>query len=72
MNSLYLDQHDAIIRYHKITGSGAPVIYLAGLNFSSIANFLDIATHPLLRERGALLIDYIGAGHSDKQPRGSI
>lgn len=65
MKSLYLKQYDAIIRYHQIPGNGSPLVFVAGLNFSSIANFMDIASHPLIRERGALIVDYLGAGHSE-------
>ncbi len=68
MKNIYLDRFGAIVRYHRIAGSGTPLVFLAGLNFSSTANFLETATHPLLRKHGALLIDYLGTGHSETPP----
>ena len=67
MKSLYLPFADAFIRYHDIgAGKDAPVlVYLAGLNFSVLSCHLKLATHPSLSSYRAILIEYLGTGHSE-------
>ena len=69
MRSHYLPQHDAFIRWHEIVGDEPPVVYLPGLGIPSTANFHSVATHPVMRGRRALLIDYLGCGVSDHTDR---
>ena len=65
MKSHYLPEWNAFIRYYDLAGEGEPVVYLAGLSFSVLGSMLSVATHPKLRDRRALLIDYLGSGFSD-------
>jgi pimeloyl-ACP methyl ester carboxylesterase len=65
MKSLYLPDQNAFIRYHELPGEPPTCVYLAGLMFPSVANFLSTVTHPNMDRHHALLIDYLGAGSSD-------
>ena len=65
MKSLYLPKYGAFIRWHTVGQEGPTVVYLPGLSFSAVANFLDVAAHPALRETTGVMIDYLGAGSSD-------
>lgn len=65
MKSLFLKEWNAIIRYHLIAGPKKPIVYLAGLNFPSLVNFLPTATHPKIYGHSAVLIDYFGVGNSE-------
>ncbi len=67
MKSLYLPFADAFIRYHDIgAGKDAPVlVYLSGLNFSVLSCHLKLATHPSLSSYRAILVEYLGTGHSE-------
>lgn len=64
MKSLYLPEPDAFIRWFEI-GDGRPLVCLPGVSFPAIANFLDLAVHPVLDGRRMLMIDYLGSGLSD-------
>lgn len=65
MKSLYLAPWKTFIRYHEISGDGKTLIYLPGLSFPSLVNFLSVATHPELRGYHAIFVDYLGSGFSD-------
>lgn len=65
MKSLYLPEWDSFIRYYDIAGVGKPIVYLAGLSCSIIGSMLPVATHPKMRARRSILIDYLGSGYSD-------
>jgi pimeloyl-ACP methyl ester carboxylesterase len=65
MKSHYLPEHKSFIRYYEIYGEGEPILYLAGLSFSILGSMLSVATHPKMRHRRAILVDYLGSGFSD-------
>ncbi len=65
VRSLYLARWDAFIRYYAFAGGGDPLIFLPGLSFPSILNFLAVVTHPGLFGRHATLVDNLGSGLSD-------
>ncbi len=65
MQGLYLKQYDAFVRWHRAGAEGPPVIWLPGLCFPAVGNFLETVTDPILQSRAAVLIDYPGSGVSD-------
>jgi len=65
VKSLYLARWNAFIRYYEFVGEGQSLVFLAGLSFPSILNFLAVVTHPELRGHHATLVDNFGAGLSD-------
>ena len=65
MHSLYLPEPDAFIRWHSLPGNGRPVVYLPGIGFPSVSNFLPVASDPVLQGRGAVMIDFLGTGSSE-------
>lgn len=66
MKSLFLNEFNATIRYHEISGDGPVIIYLAALSFPSLPNFLPTAAHPRMRGYRSILVDYLGVGHSEQ------
>jgi len=64
MQSLYLPDHDAFIRWHQI-GTGRPLICLPGLSMPAMGSFLGLATAAVFADRCFVLIDYLGSGVSD-------
>lgn len=69
MKSLYLDVPGGFIRYHVIEGDGPVHVYLSPLIAPAAATLLEVATHPRLAGRAAILIDYLGCGLSDRPPQ---
>lgn len=65
MNALYLAAQDAFIRWHETALPGTAIVYLPGLGFPAVGNFLGVATHPAMGNAKAILIDYLGSGASD-------
>lgn len=68
MKSFYVEAYDAFMRYFDIDGTvdGAVRVYLCGLSTPASAGLLSLASHPDVRGRRSLLIDYVGSGFSDK------
>lgn len=66
MKSLYLEEFNAIIRYHEIAGDGPVIVWLAALSFPSLPNFLPSAAHPKMRGYRSILVDYLGVGNSEQ------
>jgi pimeloyl-ACP methyl ester carboxylesterase len=66
MKSLYLAEHDCFIGYFVLPGDGPVHVYLAPLICPSTATVLQVATHPRLVGRAAILVDYLGCGASDR------
>lgn len=65
MPSLYLKNHTGFIRWHSIGTSGPTVVWLPGIGFPALGNFINTVTDPALPAMRALLIDPLGAGDSD-------
>jgi len=65
MKHLYLPAFDSFIRWHQVGRSGPTLVYLPGLSFPAVANFIDVATHPAMSETTGVMIDYLGSGSSD-------
>jgi len=65
VKSLLLPEFDATVRYFAIAGDGPVHVYLPSLLCPSTATLLQVATHPSLVGRAAILIDYLGCGASD-------
>lgn len=68
MQSLYLPQYEAFIRWHQAGHEGKPVIYLPGLSLPAVGCFLSLATHPAMAGTTGILLDYLGSGVSDRAP----
>ncbi|HET7034731.1 MAG TPA: alpha/beta hydrolase [Thermomicrobiaceae bacterium] len=66
MESLYLPDLDAHLCYHDLPGEAPATVYLHGLGSASSADFPRIARDPRLASHGALLIDLLGFGFSDR------
>lgn len=65
MQSLYLAQYDAFIRWHQVGHVGPKVVYLPGLSLPAAGCFVLLASHPALDGTTAILLDYLGSGVSD-------
>ena len=66
MKSILIPEYRAFVRYFDIVGDESTTfVYLAGLSTSAVLGLLDIATHPKIRGKRSLLIDYLGSGFSD-------
>lgn len=65
MDSLYLAEQAAFIRWHQVGMDGPPIVYLPGLSIAAAGAFLPCVTLPALATTRAILIDYFGSGVSD-------
>ncbi|WP_146587452.1 alpha/beta fold hydrolase [Puniceibacterium confluentis] len=65
MHSLYLPQHDALVHWHDLAGTGLPLVCLPALSFAAAANFLDVVCDPALADARRILIDLPGSGFSE-------
>jgi pimeloyl-ACP methyl ester carboxylesterase len=65
LKSLFLKGWKAFIRYHEIPGTDETLVFLPGLNFPSIINYLPTVMHNDLHGYNSILVDYLGSGFSD-------
>jgi pimeloyl-ACP methyl ester carboxylesterase len=65
MQSLYLPELDAFLRYHDLPGNDPVCVYLHSLGGASSADFPRITRDSQLAAYRALLIDLLGFGFSD-------
>ncbi len=68
MQSLYLAQYDAFIRWHQLGHTGPKLVYLPGLSLPAAGCFVPLASHLAMAGTTAILLDYLGSGVSDTAP----
>ena len=66
MKQYILKKEGYAVRYHELPGSAPTLVFLHGLGCASSFEYPAMLAQPALRGRGALLIDLLGAGYSDK------
>jgi len=66
MKQYILKKEGYAVRYHEIPGAEPKLVFLHGLGCASSFEYPAVLAQPALRGRGALLIDLLGAGYSDK------
>ncbi|NNE51188.1 MAG: alpha/beta hydrolase [Sulfitobacter sp.] len=64
MPSLYLAEHEGFIRWEEVGRSGPVAVWLPGIGFPALGNFLGVVTDPAMPTMRSILIDPIGAGRS--------
>lgn len=65
MQSFFLDDYGAYLRYHDLPGAEPARVFIHGLGAASSADFVMAAAHPLLRANRSILVDLPGFGYSD-------
>lgn len=68
MRQYILKNEGYAVRYHELPGTEPKLVVLHGLGCASSFEYPAVLAEPALRGRGALLIDLLGAGYSDKPP----
>lgn len=66
MKQYVLKNIQSTVRYHELPGTGPKLVFLHGLGCASSFEYPAVMAEPALCGRGALLIDLLGAGYSDK------
>ena len=66
MKQYILKKEGYAVRYHELPGAEPKLVFLHGLGCASSFEYPAVLAQPALRGRGALLIDLLGAGYSDK------
>jgi len=66
MDTLYLPEHDAFLRYLDRAGAGPACVCLAGLGLAATASFVHVLDQPAMAGPRALLVDLLGCGYSDR------
>lgn len=66
MQSKFLRNWGAYLRYHDLPGREPARVYLHGLGSASSADYPTVVAHPALRQHRSLLIDFLGFGFSDR------
>lgn len=69
MDSLYLPDLKAFLRYHDLPGRGPARVYLHGLGSASSTDFPATAAYPAHAGHRSLLVDLLGFGYSDRPRR---
>ena len=64
MPSLYLPHHEAFVRWDDVGQGQRVVVWLPGIGFPALGNFLGVVTDPALAPLRSILIDPLGAGRS--------
>lgn len=65
MAGLFLDSHDAFLRWHQIGQDGPVTVWIPGIGFAGVGTFLKTVTHPSLPPLRSIIIDPLGTGTSD-------
>jgi len=66
MKQYLLKKEGYAVRYHDLPGAEPRLVFLHGLGCASSFDYPDVMSQPALSGHGALLIDLLGAGYSDK------
>ena len=66
MKQYLLKKDGYAVRYHELPGTEPKLVFLHGLGCASSFEYPAVMAEPALCGRGALLIDLLGAGYSDK------
>ena len=66
MKQYLLKNSGYAVRYHELPGAEPRLVFLHGLGCASSFEYPAVMAQPALRGRGALLIDLLGAGYSDR------
>ncbi|WP_456385808.1 alpha/beta fold hydrolase [Profundibacter sp.] len=66
MKSFYIEQSNAYLRYHDITGPGRPCIFIHGLGCAASCDYPQVVSDPAFHGRRMLLVDLLGSGFSDR------
>jgi len=66
MQSYFLPQWQASLRFFDLPGATPACIYLAGLGLASSATYPDVVTKPPLSTRRSILVDLFGCCYSDR------
>jgi pimeloyl-ACP methyl ester carboxylesterase len=66
MQSLFLPQWQAFLRYHDLPGDAPVHVYLSGLGGSAWPSYTHIIREPGLAKARAILVDMLGHGFSDR------
>jgi pimeloyl-ACP methyl ester carboxylesterase len=69
MESLYLPQWQAFLRYMNLPGDLPVHVYISGLGGAALPTFAHILRYPGLGNNQALLVDLLGHGYSDQPDR---
>jgi pimeloyl-ACP methyl ester carboxylesterase len=69
VESLFLPEWDAFLRYHDLPGREPARVYLHGLGLASSATFPRVVVEPALAGHRSLLVDLLGFGYSDRPER---
>ena len=68
MESLYYEEHDAFLRWHRLGRGKQVLLCLPGLNMPATWSFLGLAQQPELAGRTLVMVDWFGSGDSDPAP----
>jgi len=68
MQSYWLEEESAFLRFLDLPGRGPACVFLHGLGAASSADFPETVRLEPLRTRRALLVDLLGFGYSDRPP----
>jgi pimeloyl-ACP methyl ester carboxylesterase len=66
MESLFLPQWQAFLRYEDLPGASPVCVYLAGLGLAAHTTFASVAVHPSLAAHRSVFVDLLGCGFSDR------
>lgn len=65
MPSLFIESQQSFVRWVELGEVGPVVVWLPGIGFSALGNFLGTAADPAFPRTRSVLIDPLGAGQSD-------
>ncbi|MDV7145027.1 alpha/beta hydrolase [Tropicimonas sp. TH_r6] len=68
MESLYYEDHDAFLRWHRVGRGNEVLLCLPGLSIPASWTFLGLAQQSELAGRSLVMVDYFGSGDSDPAP----
>lgn len=66
MNTFFLTQEQAYLRYFDLPGREPACVYLAGLGGAASAYYPRTVCEPDLANRRSIIVDWLGCGYSDK------
>ena len=66
MDTFFLSQWQAFLRYFDLPGTEPACVYLAGLGGAATAAYPQSVSEPDLANRRSIIVDWLGCGYSDR------
>lgn len=66
MKEYLINKTGHVMRYHDLPGEDMPILFIHGLGCAGSLDYPEVAAQDSLKSHRRILVDFLGAGYSDK------